>query len=122
MYRTAIEGILGIHLRGAVLRINPCIPRAWPGFEITYKYGSSRYHIAVENPQGVNRGIVRASLDEREISGTPCDIGLADDGSYHHVRITLGLRQIRLFGAWPAWRRLPARGQRASARRWAASE
>ena len=90
MYRTATEGILGINLRGTVLRIDPCIPRAWPGFEITYKHGSSRYHIAVENPHSVSRGIVRASLDEREIPGTPCDIRLADDGSYHYVRITLG--------------------------------
>ncbi len=90
MYRTATEGMLGITLRGAVLRVNPCIPRAWSGYEITYKHGSSRYHIAVENPQGVNRGIVRASLDEREIPGTPCDISLTDDGTYHYVRITLG--------------------------------
>ncbi len=90
MYRTATEGILGINLRGAVLRLNPCIPRTWSGYEITYKHGSSRYHIAVENPQGVNRGIVRASLDEREIPGAPCDISLTDDGTYHYVRITLG--------------------------------
>jgi len=90
MYRTAVEGILGINLRGTVLRISPCIPRAWPGFEITYQHGSARYRIAVENPHGVSRGIVRASLDERPISGTPCDISLADDGSNHDVRITLG--------------------------------
>jgi cyclic beta-1,2-glucan synthetase len=90
MYRTAMEGILGINLRGSVLRITPCIPRAWPGFEVTYKYGSSRYHIAVENPHGVSRGIARASLDEKLIPGSPCDIGLTDDSSYHYVRITLG--------------------------------
>jgi len=90
MYRTAMEGILGINLRGTVLRISPCIPRAWQGFEVTYKFGSSRYHIAVENPHGVSRGIARASLDEKEIPGTPCDVGLTDDASYHYVRITLG--------------------------------
>jgi len=38
-------GILGIQLRGRILALNPCIPRAWAGFEITYKYGSSRYRI-----------------------------------------------------------------------------
>ncbi len=90
MYRTAIEGILGIELRGNVLAVNPCIPRAWPGFEITYKHGSSRYHIAVDNPNGVCRGIVRASLDEREISQTRCEIALVDDDTYHYVRITMG--------------------------------
>jgi cyclic beta-1,2-glucan synthetase len=90
MYRTAAEGILGIHVRGAVLRIDPCIPRTWPGFEITYKHGSSRYQIAVENPRGVCRGIVRAALDGRDIPAAPCEIRLADDGSYHYARITLG--------------------------------
>jgi cyclic beta-1,2-glucan synthetase len=90
MYRTAAEGILGIYVRGAVLRIDPCIPRTWPGFEITYKHGSSRYQIAVENPRGVCRGIVRAALDGREIPAAPCEIRLADDGSYHYARITLG--------------------------------
>ena len=90
MYRTGIEGILGFNLRGEKLSIDPCIPRGWPGFEITYKRGSSRYHIAVENPAGVCRGIVRASLDDREISRTQCDIELVDDGTYHYARITLG--------------------------------
>jgi cyclic beta-1,2-glucan synthetase len=90
MYRTAVEGILGISLRGGVLRINPCIPRNWPAFEVTYKHGSSRYRIAVENPHAVCRGIIRASLDGRDISVSPCDIALTDDGSYHYARITLG--------------------------------
>jgi cyclic beta-1,2-glucan synthetase len=90
MYRTAMEGILGIRLRGRILVVEPCIPRAWTGFEITYKYGASRYRIAVENPNGVNGGIVRASLDGAEISGRPCEIALNDDGRHHHGLVTLG--------------------------------
>jgi cyclic beta-1,2-glucan glucanotransferase len=90
MYRTAIEGILGIKLRGRVLAVNPCIPCAWTGFEITYRYGSSRYRIAVENPQGVSRGVKRATLDGRAMSQSPCEIALVDDGSYHYGLITLG--------------------------------
>jgi len=90
MYRTAMEGILGIHLRGNILKVNPCIPRAWNGFEVTYKHGSARYHIAVDNPNGVCRGIVRAMLDDREISNTECHITLVDDDTYHYARITLG--------------------------------
>jgi cyclic beta-1,2-glucan synthetase len=90
MYRTAVEGILGVHLRGRILSINPCIPRGWTGFEITYKYGSSRYRIAVENPQGVSTGVHRATLDGREISATPCEITLVDDGTYHYGVVTLG--------------------------------
>jgi cyclic beta-1,2-glucan synthetase len=90
MYRTAVEGILGLKLQGQHLSIDPCIPRAWSGFEIAYKHGFSRYHIAVDNPNGVCRGIVRASLDDREISKSDCVITLVDDGTYHYARITLG--------------------------------
>ena len=90
MYRTATEGILGIHLRGSILSIDPCIPRSWPGFEVTYKRGASRYHIAVENPNGVCRGVVQCSVDGKELSHRQCDIGLVDDGTYHHVRVRLG--------------------------------
>jgi cyclic beta-1,2-glucan glucanotransferase len=90
MYRTATEGILGIHLRGNILSIDPCIPRTWPGFEVTYKRGSSRYHIAVENPHSVCRGVVHCSLDGKEFSREQCDIELVDDGTYHHVRVRLG--------------------------------
>jgi cyclic beta-1,2-glucan synthetase len=90
MYRTAVEGILGLHLRGRILTINPCIPRGWTGFEITYKYGASRYRIAVDNPRGVNAGVSHATLDGREMAGTPCEITLVDDGAYHYGQVTLG--------------------------------
>jgi cyclic beta-1,2-glucan synthetase len=90
MYRTAVEGILGLHLRGDSLILDPCIPRAWSAFEITYKLGASRYRIAVENPNGVSRGITRASLDGREIAAAPCEIALIDDGRYHYGLVTLG--------------------------------
>jgi cyclic beta-1,2-glucan synthetase len=90
MYRCAAEGILGVNLRGHTLTIDPCIPRAWPSFEITYRYGASRYRVAVENPHGVNRGIKRVTLDGRDISQSACAIALVDDGSYHYAVITLG--------------------------------
>ncbi len=90
MYRTAVEGILGIRLRGDTLVLDPCIARAWPGFEFTYQYGSSHYRIAVKNPRGVSRGIARASLDGEELSGAPAQIKLVDDGRHHFGEITLG--------------------------------
>ena len=43
--------------------IDPCIPRAWPGYEIDFRYHSARYEIVVENPHGVSRGVVSLELD-----------------------------------------------------------
>jgi cyclic beta-1,2-glucan synthetase len=90
MYRTAVEGILGINLRGETLLVDPCIPRAWAGFEFTYKFGSSRYRITVKNPRGVSRGVTQASLDGKTLGGTASEIKLIDDGRYHYGEITLG--------------------------------
>jgi cyclic beta-1,2-glucan synthetase len=90
MYRTAVEGILGIKVRGATLVVDPCIPRAWPGFEFTYKHGTSRYRITVKNPRGVTRGIAHASLDGKDLAEVAGGIQLMDDGRYHYGEITLG--------------------------------
>jgi cyclic beta-1,2-glucan synthetase len=57
---------------------------------MTYQHGTSRYQITVENPHGVCRGILSASLDDRSLLGPDFAIGLIDDGSRHDVRITLG--------------------------------
>src|SRR2546425_1395203 len=51
MYRAGLEWILGFRLRGTRLVVDPCIPRAWQGFNIAFRYHSARYDIAVENPQ-----------------------------------------------------------------------
>ena len=54
MYRAGLEWLLGFRLRGAVLHLDPCIPRAWRRFEIAFRYHASRYEITVENPSGVS--------------------------------------------------------------------
>lgn len=86
MYRAGIEWILGVRLRGTMMHLDPCIPRAWPGFEVTFRYHSSRYEIVVENPQGVARGVSSVELDGAPLAG---GIPLADDGVTHHVRVVL---------------------------------
>ncbi len=90
MYRTAVEEILGLQISGRTLRVDPCIPRAWTGFALAYRYGSSLYRVTVDNPRGVTRGVVRAVLDGGEISASPCEIALLDDGGDHHAVVTLG--------------------------------
>jgi cyclic beta-1,2-glucan synthetase len=90
MYRTGLEYILGCHLRGTTLLFDPCIPRAWGGFQIALRYHSARYDITVDNPRGVSRGVARAELDDAALPDTGARIPLVDDGAIHRVRITLG--------------------------------
>ena len=89
MYRAGIESILGFRLRGASLLIDPCIPKAWPSFEIAFRYHGTRYEIAVDNPHGVNRGVSQMTLDEMPL-GREGRLALVDDGATHQVRVVLG--------------------------------
>src|SRR5439155_20396184 len=50
VYRAGLEWILGFRVRAGRLSIDPCIPRAWPGFSLVFRHRSARYEIAVENP------------------------------------------------------------------------
>ena len=95
MYRAGLESILGFRLQGAVLLLDPCIPKTWKSFEITYRFRSTRYEIAVENPGGVNRGVVSWTLDgtiqPAPVLGSPACIPLKDDGVAHYVHVVLGV-------------------------------
>jgi cyclic beta-1,2-glucan synthetase len=91
MYRVATEWLLGFRVQGNNLVLDPCIPRSWPGFEITFRYRSARYDISVENPLGVCRGILATKLDGEMQSGSSRSlIPLVDDGAVHRVQIVLG--------------------------------
>ncbi|WP_456085342.1 GH36-type glycosyl hydrolase domain-containing protein [Magnetospirillum molischianum] len=90
MQRTGIESILGLCREGDILILNPCIPRTWPGFELTLRHGSARYGISVENPDGVERGIAAAFLDDIAIDASPLRQILVDDGQIHRLRVRLG--------------------------------
>jgi len=90
MYRAGIEWILGFRIRGAALHLDPCIPRWWPGYQITFRYHSSRYELVVENPRGANWGITRITADGRELSKDERVVALMDDGKTHRIEVVLG--------------------------------
>jgi cellobiose phosphorylase len=90
MYRVGIASILGLRLEARALQINPCIPRSWTGFEMTYRAPRAEYRITVENRDGVSQGVVRVELDGQVLDGA---IPIAEDGAVHHVRVVMGAEQ-----------------------------
>jgi cyclic beta-1,2-glucan synthetase len=88
MYRAATEWILGFRLRGATLEMVPCIPRAWPGYKLRFRYHGSTYLIEVLNPHGSTRDIGSVELDGAALPDAR--IPLVRDGGTHTVRIVLG--------------------------------
>jgi cellobiose phosphorylase len=88
LYRVALEAILGIRRVANTLRLEPCVPRGWPGFEVAYRHGSASYRIRVENPAGVGRGVRSVTVDGQPVSGSA--VPLLNDGREHNVRVELG--------------------------------
>jgi cyclic beta-1,2-glucan synthetase len=88
MYRAGLEYILGFRLSGERLLVDPCVFQSWREFEIFYRHGSSQYSIRVENPYGVNRGVIGVELDGRPLPSH--EIPLEDDGGEHTVRVLMG--------------------------------
>jgi cyclic beta-1,2-glucan synthetase len=89
MYRAAVESMLGLRRRGTTFSIDPCIPSSWPGYQIDWQVGRTRYEISVVNPDHVCRGVSIASVDEVAVADA-ADIPLVDDGATHRVRVVLG--------------------------------
>jgi cellobiose phosphorylase len=78
---TATQHILGIRPEIEGLRIDPCIPKAWPGFSATRFFRGKRLAIEVRNPSGVNRGVKLLSVDGKRVAGNLVPTGLLRKGS-----------------------------------------
>jgi cellobiose phosphorylase len=88
MYRIVLESMLGLARRNDHLTMSPCVPRAWNGFEIEYRYLKSVYVIRVENPQGVMSGVRKLEVDGKIV--TDGRIALDGGGGRHEVRVLMG--------------------------------
>jgi cyclic beta-1,2-glucan synthetase len=88
-YRAGLESILGLQVRADKLVFDPCIPKEWRSYSISYQHENTRYEITIENPNGVEHGITKIELDgERQLNGN--SITLQNDGHLHQVLVVLG--------------------------------
>ncbi len=88
MYRVALESILGFHKQGDVLTLDPCVPKEWDGFSLTYRHGATTYAITVRNPEHVTRGVRAVRMDGQAMPEGR--IVLADDGRRREIEVELG--------------------------------
>jgi len=87
LYRAGVESILGLRRRGSTFMVDPCIPTAWPAYQIIWRVGETTFTIAVSNPQRRCRGVRSATLDGAAVDHLA--IPLVLDGLAHDVRVTL---------------------------------
>lgn len=87
-YFAATRYLLGVRPQFNGLLVDPCVPADWNEFEITRVWRGAVYHIRVENPQGVEKGVKQVSCD-----GVICLRGLIPvfaPGTAHDVIVTMG--------------------------------
>ena len=83
MYRIWLEDVLGFKLRGDTLIIEPVLPASWPGFDLTFRYRTATYEIAVQRDS--RSAAIGITADGQPTAGNT--ISLIDDGQTHQVRI-----------------------------------
>ncbi len=83
MYRIGLEEILGFRKVGDTLRVEPCVPNAWPSFDIVYRFGGATYDITVGDPAGIRRRGAAVTVDGALVQDGI--ISLVDDGKRHAV-------------------------------------
>jgi cellobiose phosphorylase len=85
----ASQWILGIRPDYDGLLIDPCIPKAWKGFQVKRVFRGSTYFITVRNPEGVSKGVKSVTMDNKRLAGNliPPD---KTPGNEHHVEVIMG--------------------------------
>ncbi len=80
--------ILGVYPTLSGLQINPCVPKNFGDFKITREYRGAVYHIDVTNPDRVEKGVRKLTVNGKEIQGNiiPYDKSLKE----YEVKVEMG--------------------------------
>ena len=79
--------LLGVKPQYDGLMIDPCIPGDRKGFTVDRKWRGGTYHIQVENPNGVQKGVVSVTVDGKKLDGNV----IPDCGEgCHDVQVVMG--------------------------------
>jgi N,N'-diacetylchitobiose phosphorylase len=85
-YFSATRYILGIRPQFDSLLIDPCIPAEWDGFSAVRKWRGAFYHIEVQNPSHVMKGVRKLLVDQKETDRIP----VFEAGSTHQILVIMG--------------------------------
>ncbi|OGC23577.1 glycosyl transferase [candidate division WOR-1 bacterium RIFOXYB2_FULL_42_35] len=86
----AMQWILGIRPDYNGLIIDPCIPKAWKGFEVKKVFRGATYYITVRNPQNVSKGVKSVTLDNKRLESNLIPPDKTTQGKEHHVEVIMG--------------------------------
>lgn len=85
-YFAVTHYLLGVRPEFDELIVDPCIPASWDGFSIRRAFRGDAYHVVVENPDHVQKGVKEIWVDGKEVD----KILIAGDGKEHEVKVVMG--------------------------------
>jgi cellobiose phosphorylase len=88
MYRVLFEGFAGITPEFDGLRVEPSLPAEWRKISVKRPYRGAVYHITIEDPTGVSRGVKELYVDGKRVAGNV--IPVVPAGQEAKVRVVLG--------------------------------
>lgn len=80
--------ILGVKPDWDGLKIDPCIPHTWDGYQISRRFRGAVYEIEIKNPAHVCRGVQSVTVDGQAIQGSVLPV--FGDGRTHKAVVVLG--------------------------------
>src|SRR5690606_7492502 len=85
-YFAATQYLLGIRPDYRKLIIDPCVPAEWIEFKATRVWRGAIYEIAFENPEGVQKGVVKIQVNGKDVNEIP----ELKPGQTAQVRVVMG--------------------------------
>jgi len=80
-HHTALQWILGVRPEADGLRIDPCIPKQWPGFKMTRVFRGKTLKIEVKNPAAISKGVKSLTVDGKTLDGNFIPLDRLKDSS-----------------------------------------
>lgn len=88
MYTAATKYMLGVRISFEGLVIDPCVPAAWEGFEVVRQWRGATYHIKVQNPTHIEKGVKSVLVNGNLVLGNV--VPQQPAGSVNDVVVTMG--------------------------------
>ena len=82
------QAILGIQPALDGLKVDPCIPSDMHGFKVDRRFRGADYHISVDNPRNVEKGVAMMTVNGELVEGNV--IPVQPEGSSVDVHVVMG--------------------------------
>lgn len=87
--QAGLEHIVGLNIRTGHFTVDPTIPADWKRFTVTYKRGERIFDITVNNQAGVERGVIKITVNGTTLQDKQIPFECPDYRERVQVEVTL---------------------------------